>query len=324
MSFWENTRIKITAFLKAALGLLFFICVDCLVYYIFAFFRVDSDIYTGTVNFTACVAVIVTMLIINKVCSSKEKKLIVAGKLSPVQVIFIIVVAFGMLGLVTMYIAVADKIAEYFDSLNEDMEAYRESVDRFSDTPQAVIPVWDSLLYVFNLCFIVPVAEELTFRGVIYGQLRRGFGPWFSVILSAVAFGIMHGINIHIGYALICGFIIAACYYLTDSLIASILIHMIFNIFGSGVATFMSIEYFGIPREFTSECMVLVNMISLLAMPLAVIAFAGLLSIKRKKVKEAKVAQEMVITETAQDNIEDGIVTESVQASCDDGNGAES
>ena len=83
-----------------------------------------------------------------------------------------------------------------------------------------------------------------------------------------------------------CGIIIAACYHLTDSILAPILLHSIFNIFGSGIATFMSFEAFGIPDKVRSDYMLGTNLLSMLMMPVAVVAFAFLVSIKRKKEKE--------------------------------------
>ena len=181
---------------------------------------------------------------------------------------------------------------EAIATLIKAMEDYRESVDRFSDTPQVVVPVWDSIIYVITLCFIVPVTEEVTFRGVIFGQLRRGFGPWVSVFLSAVLFGIMHGISVHIGYAIACGLIIAACYHITDSLVAPIILHAVFNIFGSGIANFMNVEAFGIPNELTTSFMVGINMTSMLMMPIGVLAFAYLVNVKRKQAKERLALEE--------------------------------
>ena len=81
-----------------------------------------------------------------------------------------------MLGFVTLYIIVADKISAYLESLKDAMEEYRDSVDRFSDTPQVVVPAWDTVVYVITLCFVIPVTEEITFRGVIFGQSLRTMG----------------------------------------------------------------------------------------------------------------------------------------------------
>lgn len=292
MSFWEKARIKLGALGKAVVWLLYFLCADYGVYLAFELLKIDRKIYKGTFNLCSTLAVLIVMLVIARLLSIKTDPLIKMNKLKPDQVVCLVIIGLGMLGVVTTYIIVADKIATFIESMKNAMEDYRESVDRFSDTPQVVVPVWDSIIYVITLCFIVPVTEEVTFRGVIFGQLRRGFGPWVSVFLSAVLFGIMHGISVHIGYAIACGLIIAACYHITDSLVAPIILHAVFNIFGSGIANFMNVEAFGIPNELTTSFMVGINMTSMLMMPIGVLAFAYLVNVKRKQAKERLALEE--------------------------------
>ena len=285
MSLGKKVLSKLGAIGKAIVWLLYFICADGAVFYAFEFLGIDRNIYKGVFTLCSSILVFITMLVISKLLSLKREPLIKIKKLDPGQVVSLVVVALGMLGFVTLYIIVADRIAAYLESLKNAMEEYRDSVDRFSDTPQIVIPAWDTVIYVLTLCFVIPVTEEITFRGVIFGQIRREFGPWISVFISALFFGILHGISVQIGYAVMCGIIIAACYYLTDSILAPILLHCIFNVFGSGIATFMSFEAFGIPDKVRSDYMLGTNLLSMLMMPVAVIAFAFLVSTKRKKEK---------------------------------------
>ncbi len=316
MTFKENALKKFKAFSLAAFGLLFFLFIEYTLILVFIFFNIDREIYRGVFNFLVTVLTAAGMLLLAKLDSSFSKKpLIKIKKLGADQVVALIVIAFGMLGFVTTYIIVADKISAYIDSLRQSVEEYREAVDRYSDVSQDIVPVWDSIIYVFTLCFIVPVAEELVFRGIVFGQLRKGFGPWVSVLISAVVFGLMHGSDIHIGYALVCGLIIAACYYLTDSLIASIILHMIFNIFGSGVASFMSIEYFGISEEIRNSFMQVVNIASCLLMPVAVLLMAYLVSAKRKKDKA------LAESASSSDNMPEGspVSGEDIKLSAGDG-----
>ncbi|MBR3462894.1 MAG: CPBP family intramembrane metalloprotease [Clostridiales bacterium] len=316
MTFKENALKKFKAFSLAAFGLLFFLFIEYTLILVFIFFNIDREIYRGVFNFLVTVLTAAGMLLLAKLDSSFSKKpLIKIKKLGADQVVALIVIAFGMLGFVTTYIIVADKISAYIDSLRQSVEEYREAVDRYSDVSQDIVPVWDSIIYVFTLCFIVPVAEELVFRGIVFGQLRKGFGPWVSVLISAVVFGLMHGSDIHIGYALVCGLIIAACYYLTDSLIASIILHMIFNIFGSGVASFMSIEYFGISEEIRNSFMQVVNIASCMLMPVAVLLMAYLVSAKRKKDKA------LAESASSSDNMPEGspVSGEDIKLSAGDG-----
>jgi len=292
MSFWEKALKKSGALGKSVVWLLYFICADSAIYYAFMYLNIDRKIYKGTYNLISSIVIFVTMFVIAKLLSLKSEPLIKIKKITWDQILCLIVVGLGMLGFVTLYIIIADKIAAYLESLKNAMQDYRESVDRFSDTPQIVVPAWDTVLYVITLCFIVPVTEELTFRGVVFGQLRREFGPMASIILSAILFGLLHGISVHIGYAIVCGLIIAAVYNITDSLIAPIILHAVFNIFGSGIANFMTFEAFGIPGNLTSTVLLGINITSMLMMPVAVIAFAYLVVIKRKRAKESEALEQ--------------------------------
>ena len=294
MSFWQKAWIRIQALLKAALSLALYVCLEYSVFSVFVYFGIDHKIYRGTYNFATCILVLVGMFIYNKICSRKKEPLFMMNKLGPDQIAALVIVGLGMLGFVTTYMVMAQQIAQASKPMSQAIEDYRDSVDRFSDIPQTVIPLWDSVLYVVTLCFIVPVAEEMTFRGACYGQLRKGFSPWISVILCALGFGFMHGLSIHVGYAVVCGLIIASCYYLTESLIAPILMHLIFNLLGSGLPTALSLECFKIPSTNVTAVMKGINTVSIIFMPVSVLAFAYLLTVKRKKDKEAKANAEIV------------------------------
>ena len=311
MSFWQKAWIKLQAILKAALPVVLFVCLDYGVFSAFVYLGIDRKIYRGIYNFITCVLVLIAMLIFNKISSRKKDPLFRMSKLGPDQVTALVIVGLGMLGFVTTYLVLAEQIAQASKPMTQAIEDYRESVDRFAEVPQVVIPLWDSVLYVVTLCFLVPVTEEMTFRGACFGQLRKGFDPWVSVVLCALGFGLMHGLSIHIGYAIVCGLIIASCYYLTDSLIAPVILHMVFNVFGSGVPTAMSLECFSIPNENVTAFMKGVNTVSILFMPLSVFAVAYLVSVKRKKDKEAKAMTEVVsVSVQAQETpSEDGEIT---------------
>lgn len=311
MSFWQKAWIKLRTLLIAALALAVFICLEYAVFSVFAYFGIDRKIYRGTYNFATCILVFIAMFVYNLICTKRKQPIFRMSKLRPDQVAALMVVGLGMLGFVTTYLAIAEKIAEYKKPVSDAIQDYRESVDRFAEVPQVVIPLWDSILYVVTLSFFVPISEEMTFRGVFFGQLRKGFNPWIAVILSAIGFGLMHGLTVHIGYAIGCGLIISSCYYLTDSLIAPILLHMVFNIFGSGLPTTLSFEFLKLPSESTSAFMRGVSTTSIMFMPVSVLAMAYLVSVKRKKEAEAKAKSEIIsVTVPAQEeSVEEAVET---------------
>ena len=152
MSFWQKVLLRSTALLKAALALALFIGVTYIAAGIFGYLRIDRNIYRGTFNFFSCLFVFIAMFVLNRINRIKKAPLIKTGKIGPDQTVALVIIALGMLGMVAAYLGITELIAANRAPLNEAIEEYRESVDRFSDVPQVVIPVWDSVLYVFTLC----------------------------------------------------------------------------------------------------------------------------------------------------------------------------
>ena len=82
---------------------------------------------------------------------------------------------------------------------------------------------------------LIPVIEELVFRGIILGEFLSTMNADVAVFLSALIFGTMHMQPVQIGYALACGLILGYVYLYSNSLYLSIAIHIIFNVLG-GIA----------------------------------------------------------------------------------------
>jgi len=77
---------------------------------------------------------------------------------------------------------------------------------------------------------IAPVAEEIYFRGLMYGYCRRwGFGP--ALLLSTLVFTFLHGNNPGAPIPqLVGGLVFATAYEVEKSLLTPILIHILGNI----------------------------------------------------------------------------------------------
>ncbi len=81
---------------------------------------------------------------------------------------------------------------------------------------------------------LVPLGEELLFRGILQGQLRRSFSPAITVAATTLLFAIFHLDLIQGSYVLIAGFALSVSYQLTRNILLPILMHMVFNLIGSG------------------------------------------------------------------------------------------
>ncbi len=74
-----------------------------------------------------------------------------------------------------------------------------------------------------------PVLEELFFRGLVIDSARRRIGTFGAVLVSALLFGLAHGIPQQAFNAFVVGLILGYIYIRTDSLAAVMIIHAVNN-----------------------------------------------------------------------------------------------
>ena len=74
-----------------------------------------------------------------------------------------------------------------------------------------------------------PIAEELLFRGVIYGGLRTCFPVDVSALVSALIFGIYHKNIVQGLYAFCLGMVLGIIVKATGSILCSMITHITFN-----------------------------------------------------------------------------------------------
>lgn len=85
------------------------------------------------------------------------------------------------------------------------------------------------LVEVFVTALLVPVMEELVFRGVVLSSLRR-YGIGFSIVGSALIFGLAHMDPSSVVFATIAGLVFGFLYAKTNNLWLTILIHALNNL----------------------------------------------------------------------------------------------
>lgn len=211
----------------------------------FMIFDANPDVLDGSQSFLYVVIAIPALLIYLRLVKPKDRPMFMNGKLNVVQIIFCCVIALGLMGIVTLYLVIAGFIAEQFTTVAGELDKYSDAVDRYSAVTPAEIPAFDHILNFIAVCFLVPVTEELTFRAGILHTLLKRFPPIVAILVSGGIFGLLHGFSIQIGYALIAGFFLGWVYYYTKSIKSTILIHVLFNLFGSGIYTLMESGLFG-------------------------------------------------------------------------------
>jgi membrane protease YdiL (CAAX protease family) len=78
------------------------------------------------------------------------------------------------------------------------------------------------------VCLIAPVTEELTFRGLGFTLLRR-FGDRTAVVLTAIAFGVAHGLVEALPILVAFGIGLAWIRMRQESVLPGIVLHGTFN-----------------------------------------------------------------------------------------------
>jgi membrane protease YdiL (CAAX protease family) len=97
---------------------------------------------------------------------------------------------------------------------------------------RASLPKNSATLLLFFLVggIVAPVAEELFFRGILYGFLRR-WGVWVALVLSTCAFALIHGLGHGFPVTQVVGGILfAAAYEIEKNLLVPITIHCLGNL----------------------------------------------------------------------------------------------
>ncbi len=126
-------------------------------------------------------------------------------------------------------------------------------------------------------------SEELLFRGVIYGNLRR-YGVPTAVTVSALLFALMHGNIAQTFYTFVAGVVLALCYELSGSIWCGIFLHL-FNNLSSCVSQILLARL----GESAEAILYLVNLLLMAAG--AVSALALLLILRRREPESEKPAQ---------------------------------
>lgn len=103
-------------------------------------------------------------------------------------------------------------------------------VDQVQDTGfNDIFAQFEYILAFITLVIIAPLAEEVLFRGYLYGRLRKVVPIWLAIVVTSVLFGAVHGAwNLAFDTFALSVFLCLLREF-TGSIWASILLHMIKN-----------------------------------------------------------------------------------------------
>ena len=179
--------------------------------------------------------------------------------------------ALAMLGISALYFTAINKIHTPY--IERSMREYNEMMEVTSSSTLAVA------LNLLSSCLLIPVLEEMIFRGVVFQVMLQVSHPVPAILVSGFCFGVMHGQVIQIGYAFLCGIVLAVVYYVSKNLVMSIATHMLFNFVGSGIY-----EVFN-PSEVIQY---ILEVVEYAAIPIFIIMVILLIRFKKKQDKKSK------------------------------------
>lgn len=144
------------------------------------------------------------------------------------------VAIFGSLGLVSLMILCLNLLSGHLTFVGDWLEAYE-------DLAQTIISEdGNIILEFFSTVCLVPIAEELLFRGVVLGQLKLRYSTKACVLIQALLFALFHMNPIQSLYTFVPGLVLGIVYCQTNNLLVPIICHMIFNLFGGLLYSFAS------------------------------------------------------------------------------------
>lgn len=144
-------------------------------------------------------------------------------KISFSEIVKLFVVGIGLMGLINITVALMMYLGKFFPQIVSSLEVYNKASEELMKG--------NMMLSVLAITIFAPISEELMLRGTLFTENERLLPYKWAIILNGIVFGVFHFNLFQGAYALIGGIVICAVYYYTESIYASILLHMINNTF---------------------------------------------------------------------------------------------
>lgn len=131
-----------------------------------------------------------------------------------------IILIVGGYGFMILWLFILSALYEYVDFIKDMFGSYGQ-VEKVLFEGDKIILLYGSILG--------PIVEELLFRGLVQGRLRQAMKPKAAILISALAFGVIHLNTIQGVYATIIGLFFGIIYEKTNSLWFPIIGHIAVN-----------------------------------------------------------------------------------------------
>lgn len=131
----------------------------------------------------------------------------------------------GAVGAVNLWYNFLFYLQDFSQPVKEWMGDYAKSSEAFSDSSGFF---W----LILGVSILTPIAEELVFRGVVQGELRKAMPEWAAIAIQAIVFAAYHMQPIQSSYVLLPAVLLGLAYYWSRSIWVPIIMHCLFNFLG--------------------------------------------------------------------------------------------
>lgn len=136
------------------------------------------------------------------------------------------VIMTGAMGLTNLYFLLLNWLSGRSGLVSRLMDEYIELSGNLS--------LHDQYLWlILGIGILAPIAEELLFRGIIQGELRRAMPEWLAIIIQALLFSAFHMQPVQSVYVIVPGLLLGMAYAWSGTLWVPIIMHILFNLLGS-------------------------------------------------------------------------------------------
>lgn len=186
-----------------------------------AAFTAELNSYTGICLAISAVLTLLIYFIIEKVKKSSLAKETDMKKVSGKQMALTVVGALGGMIFLNFILSILPIPKELMGDLSTGMGKLTS------------YPFWQAIL---ANCLLVPVIEEVVFRGYIFSRLEKAMPSVVAAIISSLAFGIVHGGVLWAIWAFVLGMLICVVRIKSGSIIPGMIFHIIMNTFAMVVS----------------------------------------------------------------------------------------
>ena len=110
------------------------------------------------------------------------------------------------------------------------MMTYFAVTEKFSNAVQEELLRTDFLIQLLGLGILVPITEEVLFRGLVYQRLKKDTKKWLAVLLGAGLFAVYHGNAMQMIFAFPMAVVLILLYEKWESLWIPIVFHIAGNL----------------------------------------------------------------------------------------------